>query len=68
MPGWCVKDAVCSRGCVQETAIDYPRFRFVWQGWKDYMTQLEIKPDAKLDMPLRFERLLADRARIRDQG
>ena len=60
MPGWCLKGAASSRGCGQETAADYPRFRFVSQGWKDYMTQLEIKPDAELDEPLRFERLLAE--------
>jgi hypothetical protein len=28
--------------------------------WKDPMTQLEIKTDAELDGPLRFERLLTE--------
>ena len=58
--GVCVKDEVCSRGCGQETVDDQPRFRFVLQEWKDYMTQLEIKPGAEPDKQLRFERLLAE--------
>ena len=48
------------RGMDQETVADQPQFRFISQGWKDYMTQLEIKAHAKLDRQLRFEMLLTE--------
>jgi len=42
------------RGMDQETVADQPQFRFISQGWKDYMTQLEIKAHAESDEWLRY--------------